>query len=152
MNQYYKKNEDGEFVEAKLDEEDINEAVKSRIDRINRKYADYDELKKQLADSAETQKTLEDQIKTLGEEKEALSKEVTTAKLAVDKAKIMREFNIKDELADFIEGSSIDEMRERAEKLSRNTTSSVELKKADEPEENVSQTVKLARSLFGNKE
>lgn len=152
MNQYYKKNEDGEFVEAKLDEEDINEAVKSRIDRINRKYADYDELKKQLADSAETQKTLEDQIKTLGEEKEALSKEVTTAKLAVDKAKIMREFNIKDELADFIEGSSVDEMRERAEKLSRNTTSSVELKKADEPEENVSQTVQLARSLFGNKE
>lgn len=152
MNQYYKKNEDGEFVEAKLDEEDINEAVKSRIDRINRKYADYDELKKQLADSAETQKTLEDQIKTLGEEKEALSKEVATAKLAVDKAKIMREFNIKDELADFIEGSSIDEMRERAEKLSRNMTSSVELKKADEPEENVSQTVKLARSLFGNKE
>lgn len=152
MNQYYKKNEDGEFVEAKLDEEDINEAVKSRIDRINRKYADYDELKKQLDDSSEKRKTLEDQIKTLSEEKEALSKEVATAKLAVDKAKIMREFNIKDELADFIEGSSVDEMRERAEKLSRNTTSSVELKKADEPEENTSQTVQLARSLFGNKE
>ena len=35
MTQYYKKNDDGEFVEAELDKEDINEAVMRRIDRIN---------------------------------------------------------------------------------------------------------------------
>lgn len=152
MTQYYKKNDDGEFVEAELDKEDINEAVMRRIDRINAKYADYDELKKQVADSAEKQKSLEDQIKTLSEEKDTLSKEVSTAKLAVDKVKIMSEFGIKDELADFIDGASVDEMRERAEKLSRNTNQSVSLKKADKDEEEVSQEVQLARSLFGTKE
>lgn len=152
MTQYYKKNDDGEFVEAELDKEDINEAVMRRIDRINAKYADYDELKKQVADSAEKQKSLEDQIKTLSEEKDTLSKEVSTAKLAADKVKIMSEFGIKEELADFIEGASVDEMRERAEKLSRNTNQSVSLKKADKDEEEVSQEVQLARSLFGTKE
>lgn len=152
MTQYYKKNDDGEFVEAELDKEDINEAVMRRIDRINAKYADYDELKKQVADSAEKQKSLEDQIKTLSEEKDTLSKEVSTAKLAADKVKIMSEFGIKDELADFIDGASVDEMRERAEKLSRNTNQSVSLKKADKDEGEVSQEVQLARSLFGTKE
>ena len=152
MTQYYKKNDDGEFVEAELDKEDINEAVMRRIDRINAKYADYDELKKQVADSAEKQKSLEDQIKTLSEEKDTLSKEVSTAKLAADKVKIMSEFGIKDELSDFIDGASVDEMRERAEKLSRNTNQSVSLKKADKDEEEVSQEVRLARSLFGTKE
>lgn len=152
MTQYYKKNDDGEFVEAELDKEDINEAVMRRIDRINAKYADYDELKKQVADSAEKQKSLEDQIKTLSEEKDTLSKEVSTAKLAADKVKIMSEFGIKDELADFIDGASVDEMRERAEKLSRNTNQSVSLKKADKDEEEESQEVRLARSLFGTKE
>ena len=48
MIQYYKKNEDGEFVEADLSQEDINQAVKERVDRVNRKYADYDDLKKQI--------------------------------------------------------------------------------------------------------
>ena len=152
MTQYYKKNDDGEFVEAELDKEDINEAVMRRIDRINAKYADYDELKKQVSDSEEKQKTLEDQIKTLSEERDTLSKEVSTAKLAADKVKIMSEFGIKDELADFIDGASVDEMRERAEKLSRNTNQSVSLKKADKDEEEVSQEVQLARSLFGTKE
>ena len=152
MTQYYKKNDDGEFVEAELDKEDINEAVMRRIDRINAKYADYDELKKQIADSAEKQKTLEDQIKSLSDEKEAISKELATAKLATDKVKIMSEFGIKEELADFIEGASVDEMRERAEKLSRNTNQSVSLKKADKDEKEESQEVQLARSLFGTKE
>ena len=152
MTQYYKKNDDGEFVEAELDKEDINEAVMRRIDRINAKYADYDELKKQVADSAEKQKTLEDQIKSLSDEKETISKELATAKLATDKVKIMSEFGIKEELADFIEGASVDEMRERAEKLSRNTNQSVSLKKADKDEREESQEVQLARSLFGTKE
>lgn len=152
MTQYYKKNDDGEFVEAELDKEDINEAVMRRIDRINAKYADYDELKKQIADSAEKQKTLEDQIKSLSDEKETISKELATAKLATDKVKIMSEFGIKEELADFIEGASVDEMRERAEKLSRNTNQSVSLKKADKDEKEESQEVQLARSLFGTKE
>lgn len=152
MTQYYKKNDDGEFVEVELDKEDINEAVMRRIDRINAKYADYDELKKQIADSAEKQKTLEDQIKSLSDEKETISKELATAKLATDKVKIMSEFGIKEELADFIEGASVDEMRERAEKLSRNTNQSVSLKKADKDEKEESQEVQLARSLFGTKE
>lgn len=148
MTQYYKKDENGEFVEAKLDEEDINEAVKSRIDRINHKYADYEDIKKQNADFAEKQKTLEDQIKNLNDEKESLNKEVSTAKLAVDRIKIMNEFNLNEDLAEFVKGDTVDEMRERAEKLSRNTSNSVVLEKKDKAEVEESQNVKICRSLF----
>ena len=152
MTQYYKKDENGDFVEAKLDEEDINEAVMRRIDRINRKYSDYDDLKQQVADSAEKRKSIEDQNQDLTEKNENLGKEVATAKLAADKVKIMSEFKLKDELAEFVVGNTAEEMRERAEKLSRNTSTSVELNKEDKKDEDLSQTAQLARSLFGQKD
>ena len=64
----------------------------------------------------------------------------------------MSEFKLKDELAEFVVGNTAEEMRERAEKLSRNTSTSVELNKEDKKDEDLSQTAQLARSLFGQKD
>lgn len=152
MNQFYKKNEDGEFVECDLSQEDINQAVKERVDRVNRKYADYDELKANLEAKDKLLRENEDKINGLLSDKANLEDEVKAAKLETEKVKIISEFKLSDDLADFVTGDTAEEMRGRAEKLAHNMqiTPSVDIKKEDKPESNKSDLAKIADSLLGN--
>lgn len=151
MTQFYKKNEDGEFIEADLSQEDINDAVKARVDRINRKYSDYDELKSQIEAKDKLLRENEDKINGLLSDKANLEDEVKVAKLETEKAKIISEFKLKDDMAEFITGDTVEEMRGRAEKLAHNMqiTPSVDIKKEDKPEPKSSDLAKLADNLFG---
>lgn len=151
MTQFYKKNEDGEFVEADLSQEDINDAVKARVDRINRKYSDYDELKSQIEAKDKLLRENEDKINGLLSDKANLEDEVKVAKLETEKTKIISEFKLKDDMAEFITGDTVEEMRGRAEKLAHNmqVTPSVDIKKEDKPEPKSSDLAKLADNLFG---
>lgn len=151
MTQFYKKNEDGEFVEADLSQEDINDAVKARVDRINRKYSDYDELKSQIEAKDKLLRENEDKINGLLSDKANLEDEVKVAKLETEKTKIISEFKLKDDMAEFITGDTVEEMRGRAEKLAHNMqiTPSVDIKKEDKPEPKSSDLAKLADNLFG---
>ena len=136
MTQYYKKNEDGEFVEADLSQEDINQAVRERVDRVNRKYADYDEINK---------------INGLLTDKANLEDKVKAAELATEKVRIINEFKLSDDLADFVEGDTAEEMRTRAEKLAHNmTTKAIDIDKTEKPEAKKSDLAKLADNLFGS--
>lgn len=152
MNQFYKKNEDGEFVECDLSQEDINQAVKERVDRVNRKYADYDELKANLEAKDKLLRENEDKINGLLSDKANLEDEVKAAKLETERVKIVSEFKLSDDLADFVTGDTAEEMRGRAEKLAHNMqiTPSIDIKKEDKPETNKSDLAKLADSLLGN--
>ena len=152
MNQFYKKNEDGEYVECDLSQEDINQAVKERVDRVNRKYADYDELKANLEAKDKLLRENEDKINGLLSDKANLEDEVKAAKLETERVKIVSEFKLSDDLADFVTGDTVDEMRGRAEKLAHNMqiTPSVDIKKEDKPETNKSDLAKLADSLLGD--
>lgn len=152
MNQFYKKNEDGEFVECDLSQEDINQAVKERVDRVNRKYADYDELKANLETKDKLLRENEDKINGLLSDKANLEDEVKAAKLETERVKIVSEFKLSDDLADFVTGDTAEEMRGRAEKLAHNMqiTPSVDIKKEDKPETNKSDLAKLADSLLGD--
>ena len=152
MNQFYKKNEDGEFVECDLSQEDINQAVKERVDRVNRKYADYDELKANLEAKDKLLRENEDKINGLLSDKANLEDEVKAAKLETERVKIVSEFKLSDDLADFVTGDTAEEMRGRAEKLAHNMqiTPSVDIKKEDKPEANKSDLAKLADSLLGD--
>lgn len=151
MTQFYKKNEDGEFIEADLSQEDINDAVKARVDRINRKYSDYDELKSQIEAKDKLLRENEDKINGLLSDKANLEDEVKVAKLETEKTKIISEFKLKDDMAEFITGDTVEEMRGRAEKLAHNMqiTPSVDIKKEDKPEPKSSDLAKLADNLFG---
>lgn len=151
MTQFYKKNEDGEFVEADLSQEDINDAVKARVDRINRKYSDYDELKSQIEAKDKLLRENEDKINGLLSDKANLEDEVKVAKLETEKTKIISEFKLKDDMAEFITGDTVEEMRGRAEKLAHNMqiTPSVDIKKENKPEPKSSDLAKLADNLFG---
>lgn len=149
MTQYYKKNDDGEFVEADLSQEDINQGVKDRVDRINRKYADYDDLKKQIESFSAKQREDEERINSLLSDKANLEDELKEAKLATDKVRIINEFKLNDELSDFVTGDTVEEMRERAEKLAHNVTSkAVEVTKTEKPEAKKSDIAQLADNLF----
>lgn len=151
MTQYYKKNEDGEFVEADLSQEDINQAVKERVDRINRKYADYDELKKQIEDFSAKQQESENRINELLTDKANLEDDLKASKLEVDKIHVMQEFKLGDDLAEFVTGNSAEEMRERAEKLAHNVTpKTVDIQKVEKPEPKKSDMAELADKLFGS--
>ena len=151
MTQYYKKNEEGEFVEVDLSQEDINQGVKDRIDRINRKYSDYDDLKKQIEDYSEKQKKDEERINELLTDKANLEDDLKVSKLETEKVRIINEFKIGDDLAEFVTGETAEEMRGRAEKLAHNTIAkTAELSKVDKPEPKKSDMAQLADSLFGS--
>lgn len=151
MTQYYKKNEDGEFVEADLSQEDINQAVRERVDRVNRKYADYDEIKKQNEDFSAKQRDFEDKINGLLTDKANLEDKVKAAELATEKVRIVNEFKLSDDLADFVTGDTAEEMRTRAEKLAHSmTTKAVDIDKTEKPDAKKSDLAKLADNLFGS--
>lgn len=149
MTQYYKKNEEGEFVEADLSQEDINQAVKDRVDRINRKYSDYDDLKKQLEEYSEKQKKDEERINELLTDKANLEDDLKVSKLETEKVRIISEFKIGDDLAEFVTGETAEEMRGRAEKLAHNTIAkTAEISKSDKPEPQKSSMQELADNVF----
>ena len=149
MTQYYKKNEEGEFVEADLSQEDINQAVKDRVDRINRKYSDYEDLKKQLEEYSEKQKKDEERINELLTDKANLEDDLKVSKLETEKVRIISEFKIGDDLAEFVTGDTAEEMRGRAEKLAHNTIAkTTEINKSDKPEPQKSSMQELADNVF----
>lgn len=151
MTQYYKKNEDGEFVEADLSQDDINQAVKDRVDRVNRKYADYDDLKKQNESFFAKQKEDEERINGLLSDKANLEDELKASKLETEKVRIVHEFKLNDDLAEFVTGTTVDEMRTRAEKLAHNVKDSLaDVTKVQKPEPNKSSLETLADNLFGS--
>lgn len=151
MTQYYKKNEDGEFVEADLSQEDINQAVKERVDRVNRKYADYEDLKKQIENFSAKQNEDEERINSLLTEKANLEDEVKASKLEAEKVRIISEFKLNDDLAEFVTGDTVEEMRTRAEKLAHNATpQTIEVDKTEKPEVTKTDLSILADKLFGS--
>lgn len=151
MNQYYKKNEDGEFVEVDLSQEDINQAVKERVDRINRKYSDYEDNKKQIEELLGKQQESENRINELLTDKANLEDDLKASKLEVEKVRIINEFKIGDDLAEFVTGESAEEMRGRAEKLAHNTIAkTAEISKEEKPAAKKSELADLADNLFGS--
>lgn len=151
MTQYYKKDDNGEFVEVDLSQEDINQAVKERVDRVNRKYADYEDLKAQIEKFSAKQREDEDRINSLLTDKANLEDEVKASKLDAEKIRIISEFKLNDDLAEFVTGDSAEEMRARAEKLAHSTTTpAVDVKKAEKPATSKSDFKTLADNLFGS--
>lgn len=146
----YKKVDDALHTQA-----DVDKVVESRLERERKKYADYDTLK-ETAGKVETIKSeyegkLKEKDTTIG----TLTGDVAKAKLETDKVKIIHEFKLSDELSEFVTGETADEMRERAEKLSKGIGVSggkVVIKKEGKPGSQDTDSKKIAKSLFGTKE
>lgn len=152
MSEYYIKNgEDFEKVNA-FSQEDLDSLIDKRLGRERAKYADYNELKEQVEGFASVKSDYESKLADAYKERDALADQLKQANLNTEKANILREFNIKDDLAEFITGEDAAQMRERAEKLSRSTVgSAVTLDKMPKPEPKRSDIENIRAGLFGDK-
>ena len=127
--------------------------IPSRLERERKKFDDYDDLKEKAGKVDTITKEYDGKIKALGEDKTDLEKQLGAAKLETEKVKILGEFKLSDELSEFVTGDTADEMRTRAEKLSKGIPGSkLEIdKKKKEDGKPPSDTKSIARNLFGNK-
>lgn len=157
MTQYFTKNDDDTYAEVKdFTKEQIDEIagdtkwLTSRLDdakeRVRKEFSDYDDLKSAKADFETKLKESTDKITDL-------ESKVKTATLETDRVKIVHEFKLNDELAEFVTGDTVDDMRKRAEKLSKGMpTGSVNIEKTGKPDSKTDTVEKqFARNLFGHK-
>lgn len=141
----YKKVEDNLLTQA-----DVDKVVESRLERQKKQFADYDDLKEKAGKVDTVAKEYEDKLKAAGTEKSELESKLKAATLETDKVKIIHEFKLSDDLAEFVTGETADDMRAKAEKLSKGVGGGkVVIKKNGKPDEKVTDSKKIAKSLFG---
>lgn len=154
--QYFKKDGD-DYV--KVDDTlhtqaDMDKVVEGRLERQRKQFADYDDLKTKAGKVDTISKEWEDKLKVKDTEIGELSSKVKIAELGTEKVKIIHEFGLKDELHEFVTGETVDEMRERAEKLAKGVGGGkVVIKKNGKPgDDNTTDSKSIAKNLFGSKE
>lgn len=124
MSKFYIKNDDGSYTEAKaLSQDEVDAVVQDRLKRESAKYSDYDDLKAKAKSVDELTAKHAEEINKLKAEIKTANEATTAAKLTAAKEKAMRDFGIKDSLAEFVTGNSEDELRTKAEKLAHEVPS-----------------------------
>ena len=153
---FYKDGDEFKKVEdTLLAQADVDKVVETRLERQKKQFADYDTLKETAGKVENIKAEYEDKLKEKDTAIGTLSGEVKTAKLATDKVRLINEFKLSDELSEFVTGDTADEMRERAEKLSKGigvSSGKVVIKKEGKPGDKNTDNKKIAKSLFGSKE
>lgn len=153
MAKYFTKNGDEyEEVEA-FSQDELESVIDKRLERERKKFADYDDLKNQTA-AFETEKSeLESKLNAATEKQSELAKQLGKAQLETDRVKIVHEFKLPKDYADFVTGENADEMRERAEKLASGIGGGkFNISKNEKPDGgDKSQSAKIAGKLFGTK-
>jgi hypothetical protein len=151
MAEYFKKDGD-EYIKVDdnlLTQADVDSVVESRLERERKKFADYDTLKEKAGKVDTIAKEYEDKLKAEADAKADLVKQLGSAKLETDKVKVIHEFKLSDDLAEFVTGDTVDDMRAKAEKLSKSGGGQkVVIKKDSKPNGGESDSKKIAKSLF----
>jgi len=143
----YKKVSDNLLTQA-----DVDNVIEKRLERERGKFADYDTIKEKAGKVDTITKEFEEKLKGAGTEKSELETKLKKAELEVDKVKIIHEFKLSDELAEFVDGDNADDMRKRAEKLAKGITGGkIIVKKDPKKGEQSSDSKVLAQGLFGKK-
>lgn len=155
MTKYFTE-DNGEYVEVNEElhtQEHVDKLIKERAERIARsQFGDYDELKCKAEKFDTTVKEYEGKLETANTEKSALVEELGKSKLEVEKIKIVTEFKLSDELAEFVTGKDASEMRQRAEKLAKGVKGGAfNIDKKDKPDPKSDNSKVLAGKLFGKK-
>lgn len=155
MTKYFTKDGD-EYKEVEGDlytSEAMTGTINKRLEQQRRnEFGDYEDLKEKAAKVD----TIADEFNSKLSEKDVaigdLTSKLKTAELATDKVKIMTEFGIKDELAEFVTGETAEEMRTRAEKLAKvNPGGKIPAGKQGKPGEgnDANSSKSISRNLFG---
>lgn len=151
---FTKEGDDYKEVEA-FSQEDVDGIVTKRLDRERGKYADYDELKVEAGKVQTIKSEFETKLKEANTAKDELTGQLGKAKLETGKVKIVHEFKLPDELAEFVTGDSEEEMRKRAEKLAKGVKpGKIVVDKDGKPndgDKTASDSKAIASKLFGTK-
>lgn len=154
MAEYFTKDGDN-FVEVsdKLHtQSEMDNVIEKRLERERNKFADYETIKEKASKVDSIASEYENKITAISSEKSELEKQLGSAKLETDKVKIVNEFKLSDELAEFVTGATPEEMRTRAEKLAKGVTGGkVTIPKTGKPEDKASDSKAIAGKLFGKK-
>ncbi len=138
-------------VEEALHTQDhLDQVVKERAERIARKdFGDYDELKEKAAKVDTVAKEFEDKLKSAETEKSELESKLKNASLETEKVKIVSEFKLSDDLAEFVTGDNAEDMRKRAEKLASGVgTGKIPIKKEGKPADKETDNKRIAKELL----
>lgn len=152
MAKYFTKDGDEykEVDENLLTQVDVDKVVETRLERQKKQYADYDDLKEKAGKVETISKEFEDKLKGKDTEIETVKGELGKAKLETDKVKIIHEFQLSDDLHEFVTGDTVDDMRARAEKLSKGIKGgSIKIDKDKKPDSKETDSKKIASKLFG---
>jgi len=142
----FKKVDDTLFTQDEID----TTIMPKRLERERSKFADYETLKEKAAKVDTVTKDFEVKLTAASNEKTDLEKQLGEAKLDTEKVKIVGDFKLSDELAEFVTGDNADQMRERAEKLSKGFKGKdITLDKKDKPKGKPSDSKSIANALFG---
>lgn len=154
MAEYFTKDGDEykKVSDSLLTQADVDNVVEKRLERERGKFADYDTIKEKAGKVDTITKEFEEKLKGAGTEKSELETKLKNAELQVDKIKIVHEFKLSDELAEFVDGDSADDMRKRAEKLAKGVVGGkLVVNKDGKKGEKSTVTKTLVQGLFGKK-
>ena len=105
-------------------QEELDAVIKARLSREREKYADYDDLKKQLADFEAKETTYQNTINDLKTREtdltsqiESLNGDLTKTRLQTAKQRIATEYGLPLDLADRLQGDDEDGFKADAERL-----------------------------------
>lgn len=154
MAEYFVKDGDGykPVSENLLTQTDVDSVVEKRLERERNKFADYESLREKAGKVDEVTSEFTEKLKAASDAKAELEGKLKKATLETEKVKIIHEFKLSDELAEFVDGESADDMRKRAEKLAKGVGGGgVPIHKTPKPGETTSDTKKAAQEIFGKK-
>lgn len=151
---FYKDGDEFKPVEdTLLAQADVDKVVETRLERQKKQYADYDDLKVKAGKVDTIASEFNDKLKEKDTVISTLTGDLGKAKLETEKVKIIHEFKLPEDASEFLTGETADEIRERAEKLSKLPGGGkVVIKKDPKPGEKATDSAKIAKSLFGSKE
>ena len=142
---FTKNGDEYEEVDA-FTQDEVDHIIEKRVARERQKYADYDDLKSKVDD-------LSTKLKTTSDEKVELEKKLGAAELATDRVKILHKYGVPENLQEFVNGETVEDMTKQAEKLAESVKGGkVPITKTPKPEKgDKTDSAQIAGKLFGKK-
>ena len=152
MTKYFTQNDEGEYSEVEeelLTQEQLSSIIAKRSEQYARQhYADYDDLKSKAAKVDEISSEYEAKLAEATEKTESLEKQLGEKDTEIDKIKLLSEFKLNDDMAEFITGDTPEERRRRAEKLAKTAPTGLNIEKTSKKTPEVDERKALSRKLF----
>ena len=153
MSQYYIKNGDNYEEATAFSQEELDGIIAKRLERERANHSDYDDLKAKVENYQTMSSEYETKLADLTTVNKQLEDKLAAEVLNTERVKVIHDFGIKSELEEFITGSTVEEMRARAEKLAHTTVSgAVSIDKEHKPEPKDTWQSNAAKALFGSQE